>query len=143
MSIKMEEMSRKCFRNYQNPIELFKDLTDGNINPKEVLKDQINFKSDLGEIKKGNKKLKSEDQISVIGKVFWFKRKKYWFFRDDSFFLSEAKYKARYGRDLKILTANHMFQRLPIALAQVKAVNTSGNLLKEIRQIIYCPYWAK
>ena len=27
-------------------------LRDGNINPKEVLKNQINFKSDLGEIKK-------------------------------------------------------------------------------------------
>ena len=65
----MEEMSRKCFRNYQNPIELFKDLTDGNINTKEVLKDQINLKSDLGEIKKGNKKSKSEDQISVIENV--------------------------------------------------------------------------
>ena len=65
----MEEMSRKCFRNYQNPIELFKDLTDGNINTKEVLKDQINLKSDLGEIKKGNKKSKSEDQISVIQNV--------------------------------------------------------------------------
>ena len=38
------------FRNYQNPIELFKDLRDGNINPKEVLRDQINFKSDLSEI---------------------------------------------------------------------------------------------
>ena len=30
-----------------------------------------------------------------------------------------------------------MFQRLPIALAQVKAGNTSENLLNEIRQIIY------
>ena len=40
----------KDFRNYQNPIELFKDLRDGNINPKEVLRDQINFKSDLSEI---------------------------------------------------------------------------------------------
>ena len=29
-----------------------------------------------------------------------------------------------------------MLKRLPIALAQVKAVNTSENLLKEIRQII-------
>ena len=38
------------FRNYQNPIELFKDLRDGNINPKEALRDQINFKSDLSEI---------------------------------------------------------------------------------------------
>ena len=30
-----------------------------------------------------------------------------------------------------------MLQRLPIALAQVKADNTSENLLIEIRQIIY------
>ena len=50
-------------------LELFKDLRDGNINPKEVLKDEINFKSDLGEIKKVNSKSKSEDQISVIQNV--------------------------------------------------------------------------
>ena len=36
-----------------------------------------------------------------------------------------------------------MLQRLPIALAQVKAGNTSQNLLNEIRQIIYSLYWAK
>ena len=30
-----------------------------------------------------------------------------------------------------------MVQRLPVALAQVKAGNTSENLLNEIRQIIY------
>ena len=30
-----------------------------------------------------------------------------------------------------------MFQRLSIALAHVKAGNTSGNLLNEIRNIIY------
>ena len=30
-----------------------------------------------------------------------------------------------------------MFQRLPIALAQVKTGNTSENLLNEIRKIIY------
>ena len=33
-----------------------------------------------------------------------------------------------------------MLQRLPIALAQVKASNTSGNLLNEIRQIIHYLY---
>ena len=49
---KNEEKSPKDFRNYQNPIDLFKDLNNGNINPKEVLKDQVNFKSDLGETKK-------------------------------------------------------------------------------------------
>ena len=36
-----------------------------------------------------------------------------------------------------------MLQRLPIALAQVKAGNKSGNLLNEVRQIIYFLYWAK
>ena len=36
-----------------------------------------------------------------------------------------------------------MFQRLPTTLVQVKADNTSANLLNEIRQIIYSLYWAK
>ena len=36
-----------------------------------------------------------------------------------------------------------MIQRLPIALAQVKAGNTSENLLNEIRQITYFLYRAK
>ena len=38
---------------------------------------------------------------------------------------------------LKILTPKQMLQRLPIALAQVKAGNNSENLLNEIRQIVY------
>ena len=36
-----------------------------------------------------------------------------------------------------------MLQRLPIALAQVKAGNNSENLLSEIRQIIYSLYQVK
>ena len=44
---------------------------------------------------------------------------------------------------LKILTPKHMLQRLPIALAQVKAGNTFENLLNEIRQIIYSLYRQK
>ena len=36
-----------------------------------------------------------------------------------------------------------MLQWLPIALAQVKAGNTSENLLNEIRQIIYSLHRAK
>ena len=43
----------------------------------------------------------------------------------------------------KILTHKQMLQRLPIALAQVKADNTSENLLNEIGQIIYSLYRAK
>ena len=36
-----------------------------------------------------------------------------------------------------------MLQRLPVALAQVKAGNTSESLLHEIRQITHSLYWAK
>ena len=36
-----------------------------------------------------------------------------------------------------------MFQILPLALTQVKVGNTSQNLLKEIRQIIYSSYQAR
>ena len=77
---KTERISPTDFSYYRNLINLVKDLRDGNINPKEVLKDQIKFKSDLGKIKKGNPKSKSEDQISVTQNVeisFWFKRKNY------------------------------------------------------------------
>ena len=37
---------------------------------------------------------------------------------------------------LKVLTPKQMFQRLQIALAQVKAGNTSENLLNKFRQIV-------
>ena len=43
------------------------------------------------------------------------------FYRDYSILLSEAKYKAKHGKGLKILTPKQMLQRLPIAVAQVKA----------------------
>ena len=45
--------------------------------------------------------------------------------------------------NLKILTPQQMLQRLQIVLAQVKAGNTSENLLNEIRQIIYSLYREK
>ena len=44
---------------------------------------------------------------------------------------------------LKILTHKQMLQRLPIALAQVKAGNNSESLLNEIRQIVYSLYQSK
>ena len=46
------------------------------------------------------------------------------------------------GRGLKILTPKQMHQSL-LTLSQVKAGNTSENLLIEIGLIIYCLYRAK
>ena len=51
--------------------------------------------------------------------------------------------KQKYGEGLKILSPKQILQRLPIALAQVKAGNTSKNLLNKIRQIIYSLYREK
>ena len=55
----------------------------------------------------------------------------------------EAKIKSTKGTGLKILTPKQMLQRLPIALAQVKAGNNSESLLNEIRQIVYSLYESK
>ena len=41
-----------------------------------------------------------------------------------------------------MLTPKQVLQKLPIALVQVKAVNTSQNLLNEICQLIYSLYQA-
>ena len=42
--------------------------------------------------------------------------------------VSEAKYEVTNGKGLKILTFKQMLQRLIIALAQIKAGNTSESL---------------
>ena len=44
------------------------------------------------------------------------------------------------GKGLKVLTPEQMLQRLPIVLAQIKAVNNSESLLNKIRQIVYSLY---
>ena len=62
---------------------------------------------------------------------------------DYSKILSEVKYKKHYREGRKLLTPKQMLQRLPIALAQEKAGNTSENLLNEIRNITYSLYRAK
>ena len=69
------------------------------------------------------------------------------FFKDYIEMLSDANYDARKnkteGKGLEILTPKQILQRLPIALAQVKAGNNSENVLNEIRQIVYSLYQSK
>ena len=66
---KTESVTPKDFSNYQNMVDLFINLRDVHINLMEVVKNQNNFKWDLGEIKKGNPNLKPKDKISVIQNV--------------------------------------------------------------------------
>ena len=61
------------------------------------------------------------------------------FYDDYSLMASEAKNKAKNktnGKGPKILTPKQLLQRLPIALAQVKAGINSESLINEIRQIV-------
>ena len=76
---KIEEEIPKDSTDYRKLFELIENLRDGNLNPKEVLKNQVKFKLDLNEIKLGGNK--SEDQKNIIRNViisfFEFTRKKY------------------------------------------------------------------
>ena len=62
---------------------------------------------------------------------------------DYSLMMSEAKHKGTKGTGLKTLTPKQMLQRLPMALAQVKAGNNSEKLLNKIRQVVYSLYESK
>ena len=61
--------------------------------------------------------------------------------------LSDANYNAKQnetkGTELKILIPKQLLQRLPIALAKVRAGNNSESLLNKIRQIVYSLYQSK
>ena len=87
--------------------------------------------------------MKSEEQKSVLQNIKLLYKSQEdvtRLFNDYSSIVSEAIPEEKYGQGLKILTTQQMLQRLIIALAQVKAGNTSGNLLNEIKQIIYSLY---
>ena len=81
-------------------------------------------------------------------KIFTILEKKFLIFlRDYTKIMLASKYKAKQdkteGTGLKILTPKQMIQRLPIALAQIKAGNNSKNLLNKISQIVYSFYQSK
>ena len=93
------------------------------------------------------KKLTNKKKINNLNKFYHSREEVINFFRDYIEMLSDANYNAKQnetkGKGLKILTPKQMLQRLPIALAQVKAGNNSESLLNEIRQIVYFLYQSK
>ena len=98
---KTVENESKDFGTYQMPLKLFEDLRGGDINPKEVLKNQARSKSDLSEITGGKKSPNQKNATKNSTNFFDFREKVIDFFRDYSFSLSEVNYKAKYVADLK------------------------------------------
>ena len=122
-----EEIFKSSIK-YQNPLPLIKDLFKAEKNKNDKVKYQIITELiklmediDIKEIP-GNKNPKKV--VNIIGKILDFNEQ-------------------QKGKEIKILTSIQILKRLPIALAKVKASNTSENLLSEIRQTIYSLYQEK
>ena len=93
------------------------------------------------------KTIEQKETINNLEKIYLTREEAINFFRNYIEMLSDANYDSKHseteGKGLKILTPKQMLQRLPIALAQVKAGNNSEGLLNEIGQIIYSLYQSK
>ena len=117
------------FNQFDNVLDITDKIRDGKIDLADVKNNQEKFKSYLGEIKKGKKSKEQKNTLYNIEMLYKARNEAIKFYDDYSSMMSEAKYKATKGTGLKILTAKQMLQRLPIALAQVKAGNNSESLL--------------
>ena len=134
----------KNFIDFTGPLGLINNIKNGYIKiEKKEKENQKEFKTDLNEITEGKWEHKSKEQKNVTEniKMLCEEREKVIKFYNDYFLMvSVAKYKSIHGEGLKMLTPKQMIQRLPIALAQVKASNKPESLLTEIRQIVYSLY---
>ena len=138
------------FIKHRGPFHIFKEIRDEDKTLQAKEKDQKKFKSSLGQITSGNPKHKREYQLDTtknVQSLYDSRQKVIDLFNDNAKIRSEAIYKSKQnettGTGLKILTPRQILQRLPVALAQVKASNNSENLLNKIRQIVYSLYQSK
>ena len=98
----------------------------------------------MGEIKSTKKNLKESRQARTsIENIHNARKAPIDFFDEYTSRASEARHQVTKGTGLKVVSPKQMFQRFPIALAQIKAGNNSESLLNEIRQIVYSLYQSK
>ena len=135
------------FYEYMDSKELFNAIKNSQIKFSDARNKQNEFLNKLSNIKIGKKTIEQKEVINNLEKFYNSREEVINFFRDYIEMLSDANYNAKQneteGKGLKILTPKQMLQRLPIALAQVKAGNNSESLLNEIRQIVYSLYQSK
>ena len=134
------------FSKFKGLMYIFKSIHRGYTMLQDIEKEQIELKKDLGRIKQGDPKDKSQEQKKIINniKILYNSREEVVrMFNDYAKNMSRNIYDSKQGTGLKILTPKQMLQRLPIALAQIKAGNNSESLLNEITQIVYSLYQSK
>ena len=115
------------FYEYKDSKELFNAIKNNQIKFSEVKNKQNEFLNKLSNIKIGKKTIEQKETINNLEKFYLSREEVINFFRDYIEMLSDANYNAKQneteGKGLKILTPKQMLQRLPTALAQVKAGN--------------------
>ena len=124
------------FYEYMNSKELFNAIKNSQIKFSEVKNKQNEFLNKLRNIYVGKKTLKEKEMINNLERFYNSREEVINFFRDYIEVLSDANCDAGKNetkrKGLKILKSKQMLQRLPVALAQVKAGNNSESLLNEI-----------
>ena len=118
------------FAVFEGPMHTYNQLENGEKTLQEVEEEQKYNKKDLNKITSGNPQHKSEKQSYTIKNVrdlYNLRQKIINLLNGNTKIRSEAIDKSKQnetkGKGLKILTSKQMFQRLPIALAQVNSVN--------------------
>ena len=136
----------KYFIRFKGPFKIYNDIKNGGISLQKKEKIQEKIQSELNEKLKGKTNYKSRDEMSTtknIKKLCEGRLKILNFCNGYARTVSDGKCKSIHGEGLKILASKTMIQKLALALAQLKASNTSKNLLNEIRQIIFSLYREK
>ena len=108
-------------------MHIFKSIYNDDTPLEDIEKEQIEFKWDLGRIKQGDPRDKSEEQKKTIDNIknLYNSRQEFvQMFNDYASNMSRNIYDSKQeGKGLKILTPKQMLQRLLIALAQIKVGN--------------------
>ena len=105
---------------------------------------RVKLKKFIDKTRPKNKKKKQEKEIASAN-LYKFLNAREIVLNDfkSKIFSIKSKGSCLLNSKLKILTAKQMLQRLPIALAQVKAGNNLENFSNEIRQIVFSLYQSK
>ena len=135
------------FIKFKGPLHIFKSIHNGDTPLESAENEQKKLKEELGYIKQGNPKYRSEEQQNTIDNIenlYNSRQEVVKMFNDYARNMSRNIYDSKQeGTGLKILTPKQMLQRLPISLAQIKPGNNSQILLNKIRQIVYSLYQSK
>ena len=135
------------FYEYMDSTRLFNAIKNNQTRLGDAIKRQNEFLNKLSNIKIGKKTAEQREVVDNLNKFYLSREEVINFFKDYAKMILDVGYKANHDEtketELKILTPKQMLQRLPIALAQVKAGNNSESLLNEIRQTVYSLYQSK